>query len=285
VYRIKTLLFCVVSILLFVFACKNETDLTPAYVKIEAIDLTTNSFQGTNSHNITDVWVYFDGVPQGTYELPAHFPLLKEGTKKMTLRPGIKINGIASTRMYYPFFEPIQYELNFVKDSTITLSPVANYHPSVVFQWLEDFEDGGISLERTYKSQVDVNKTSNLSEVFEGNYSAKIVLDSNKVLFECQTIDNYVLNGNAINFLELNYKNNCNFYVGIFANKPGETIQRSILVLNKTDVWKKVYVNLTNAVNENINATDFKIFFGLLKDTTETVIPTIYLDNIKLIHF
>lgn len=285
-YRINILNSALILVLLFSFSCKREPlDLTPSYISIDSIGLTNTSFQGTNSHSITDAWVYINDQVQGVYELPAKFPVLAEGMQKITIRPGIKINGIASTRMFYPFFEPIEYNINLVKDSTVQLSPVTSYHPSVNFAWLEDFEDGGISIERTNKSQVDISKTSNPQEVFEGNYSAKIVLDSNRIMFECYTISAYILNGNAINFLELNYKNNYDLHVGVFAYLSGETVQRSVLVLNKTDVWKKIYINLTNAVTENITATNFKVFFGILKADGDTEIPTVYLDNIKLIHY
>ena len=268
------------------FSCKRESlDLTPSYLSIDSIGLITNSLQGTASHSITDAWVYINDEIQGVYELPCKFPVLAEGMQKITIRPGIKINGIGSTRMYYPFYEPLEYNIKLVKDSVVHLSPITSYNPAVVFAWMEDFEDGGVSLERTSRSQVDINKTSNHQEVFSGNYSAKIVLDSNRTFFECSTINSYVLNGNAINFLEMNYKNNCEVNIGVFANSTSQTVQRNILVLNKTNVWKKIYVNLSNAVTENITATNFKVFLGALKDSTSTEIPTIYFDNIKLIHY
>lgn len=280
------------SILLLLFtgivlqSCrKNITDMTPSYISIDSISLTTNTFQGTSSHMITDAWVYINDDIQGIYELPATFPILAEGATDITIRAGIKINGISSTRMFYPFFQPISYNINLVKDSIVKLTPGTTYHPAVTFDWIENFEDGGISLERTNKSQVDIVKTSDLSEVFEGNYSGKVMLDSGKVMFESHTISNYVLNGNAINFLEINYKNNHELYVGVFALFDNQSVQRSVLVLNKSDVWKKVYVNLTNAVTENITANEFKIFFGMINDSTLTYVPTAYFDNIKLVHY
>jgi len=283
--KILQLIFFIL-IIISLSSCKREDiDLTPSYIQIDSISLQTTSLQGTASHNITDAWVYVNDEIQGIYELPCLFPVLSVGQQKVTIRAGIKINGIASTRMFYPFFEPVNYNLNLVKDSTIVLNPLISYNPTVIFAWLEDFEDGGISLERTNKSQVDIGKTSDINEVFEGNYSAKIVLDSNRQLFECYTINNYQLNGNAINFLELNYKNNYDVYVGIFAYLASQTVQRSVLVLNKSDYWKKIYVNLSNAIQENMTAEHFKVFFGVVKDSADPVVPTVYLDNIKLIHY
>lgn len=285
-YRGKIRIIPLILILLLSFSCKREVlDLKPSYISIDSIGLVTNSFQGTASHNITDAWIYLNDEVQGIYELPCKFPVLAEGMQKITVRPGIKINGIASTRMYYPFYEPIVYNVNLVKDSTVHLSPVTSYNPAVVFAWMEDFEDAGLSIERTSKSQVDIGKTSDTHEVFDGNYSGKIVLDSNRLLFECYSSNSFVLNGNAINFLELNYKNNYDVTIGVFAYKTSETLQRSVLVLNKTTVWKKIYVNLSNAVAENMTAANFKVFIGILKNATDSDIPTVYLDDIKLIHY
>ncbi|OQA00625.1 MAG: hypothetical protein BWY70_00654 [Bacteroidetes bacterium ADurb.Bin408] len=279
-------IFILLNLSLLIISCnKTNPDLTPSYIAIDSIGFTTTSLQGTDSHNITDAWIYVDDQIQGVYELPCKFPVLAEGAHKITIRAGIKINGIASTRMYYPFYEPVHYYVNLVKDSTLKLSPTTTYNASVVFAWMENFEDGGLSLERTSKSQADIGKTSEMSDVFEGNYSGKILLDSNKLFFECYTIEAFNLNGNAINFLELNFKTNYNFYIGIFAYLTNETIQRSVLVLNETDTWKKIYVNLSNAVQENITAQNYKVFFGIVKDSTDSKVPSVFLDNIKLIHY
>jgi len=287
VHFIKNLHYIIfIFIITLCFSCKKSvSDLTPSYISIDSIGFVTNSLQGSASHNITDAWIYLNDNVQGIYELPCKFPVLAEGMQKITIRPGIKINGIASTRMYYPFYKPIDYNINLVKDSTIHLSPVTSYNPAVVLAWMEDFEDGGISLERTSKSQVNIGTTSDLQEVFQGNYSAKIILDSNRTIFECYTIDSYVLNGNAINFLEFNYKNNCEVSIGVFVYSTNATIQRSVLVLNKSSIWKKIYVNLSNAVSENMTATNFKVFIGIQKDASSSENPVLYLDNLKLIHY
>jgi len=283
--RLITVFF--VFIILLQSACKDkDLDLTPSYIEIEHIQVNTTSAQGTDSQRITDAWVYLNNDIQGTYQLPARFPVLAEGLRSVTIRPGIMSNGISATRIFYPFLEAITFDIDFKRDSTYTFNLTANYHPQVVFKWLENFEDGGISLQRTIKSDADIVKTSAIGEVFEGNYSAKAVLDSNRYLFECYTIDAFQLpKGGAPVFLEMNYKNNAKVHIGIYAYTQGEIIQRSVLVLNESDVWKKIYVNLTNAVSENFNAYEYRVFFGMLRYEDDNFIPTAYFDNIKLIHF
>ncbi len=284
----KTIAYCFLLLfLLFIpFSCEDDIDLTPTYIEIKEFTLKTQSDEGTESHSITDAWIYINDNAQGVYELPAKFPLLAEGSHKLTLRAGIKSNGISATRIYYPFFAPLQYNYEFVRDSVYVIKPTVTYHPNVVFKWLEDFEDGGISLERSSKSEADIIKTSAPDKVYEGNYAAKAVLDSNKTFFECQTIDAYQLpKAGAPVFLELNYKNNAEVHVGIYAYTPGQVVQRSVLVLNPTEQWRKIYVNLTNAVSENINATEYRIFFGMIRDEDDSEIRKAFFDNIKLLHF
>jgi hypothetical protein len=81
----------------------------------------------------------------------------------------------------------------------------------------------------------------------------------------------------------MNFRTNNNFTVGIFANEYSQAVQSAVIVLNATDNWKKIYINLTNAVNNYTSAFDYNIFIGALKqdDVTE---PVIMVDNLKLLH-
>lgn len=88
----------------------------PSYLYIEKIGLNTQYEQGTASHKITDAWVYVDETLIGAFELPATIPILTEGLKKITIRPGIKLNGISNTRAIYPYFTPIVKDIALVRD-------------------------------------------------------------------------------------------------------------------------------------------------------------------------
>ena len=94
----------------------------PAYISIDSIYLQTDySLEGSNSQNITDAWVYVDDYLIGTFQLPARFPVLRQGTHTLSVIPGIKKNGIASTRITYPFYSTITQSVNLVPDSTINV--------------------------------------------------------------------------------------------------------------------------------------------------------------------
>ena len=78
--------------LFFISSCdKNETiQEIPSYIHIESVNLTTNSSEGSDKHNITDVWVYVESDTEiefrGTYPLPATIPLLKTDSTKIYIR-------------------------------------------------------------------------------------------------------------------------------------------------------------------------------------------------------
>ena len=85
-------------ILIAFVACKKE-NLTPAYIKINDIELNNSS-----TDKITDAWVYIENQLQGVYELPAKFPVLETGVKEIRIKAGIKNNGISSSRIFFiPF--------------------------------------------------------------------------------------------------------------------------------------------------------------------------------------
>lgn len=255
----------------------------PSYIYIEKIDLSTNYVtEGTSSSKITDAWVYVDDKLIGAYELPAKIPVLAEGDHKISIRAGIKVNGISATRAYYPFYEQYIQNVNLKAEETDTIKPTVHYFSGSLFHWMEDFENGGVTLMKYSTSDTIIEKTSNPQYVFEGNYSGVAHITSDKPYLLSATIDSYVLPlGNNPVFLELNYKNNNRFRVGLYANG---TQRIEVLTINPSDTWNKIYVNLTPYVNQYSTASNFKIFIESYKeDEIET--PLLLFDNLKLIYF
>ena len=255
----------------------------PAYIYIEKITLPTTNYatEGSNSSKITDAWVYIDNKLIGIYELPAKIPILDQGDHKLTIRAGIKVNGIAATRAYYPFYDLFEQNINLKPETTDTVKPAVRYYPSTgFFQWMEDFESGGISLMKYSTSDTIIEKTSNPQLVFEGSYSGIAHLDNTKKYLMSATINNYVLPvGNNPVFLEMNYKTNNKIGIGLYANG---TQRIAVITLNRCDYWNKIYINLTPMVNSVTNVTNFKIFIEAYKED-DVDSPLLLFDNIKLL--
>lgn len=276
---------------LFISCDNDDADLVPSYITVDRFNLTTDYGQGTASHKITDVWVYLDETLIGAYELPARVPVLSEGEQNITLRPGIKINGISGTRAIYPYLNSVTRKAILVKDSLVDLNAVnTGYRSNVAFPWMETFEMSGMTLDTTAKSTVALQRTSDPARIFtfpgeSGSQSGWIQILSDTSVFEAVTKEmfDFPSSGSEV-FMEMNYKTNNTLTVGVFYKSSGMEIQRPLLVLNKSDVWNKIYINLSVPKNDSPNATDFRIFFGAKLDK-ENSQADIYIDNCKLVHF
>ena len=71
-------------------ACEiiNPDEKIPGYIYIDSIIVKTNlGYQGSNSQNISDVWINIEDETEnkllGIYQLPAKFPVLKTGKIKI----------------------------------------------------------------------------------------------------------------------------------------------------------------------------------------------------------
>lgn len=262
----------------------NPEEQIPSYLHINKIDLVTNpAIHGTNSNKITDAWVYVDGSLIGVYELPATLPVLTEGEHSLIIKPGILVNGISNTHAYYPFFQQFETKFTFVEGEVRDVNVQTSYFPETV-NWIEGFEDGGITIERMPGSDTAIKKTNDPSQVFEGNYCGMIALTSEYDRFlGASTGEFQFKKGNDPVFLELNYKTNNSLAVGVYALVPGDIRKIPVIVLNPKDNWNKIYINLTGAVSTISSTSNFRIYFEMFKDS-DVDFPLAYIDNIKLVY-
>jgi hypothetical protein len=274
----------------------NPAEPVPSYIHIEKISVTTTSEQGSNSSNITDAWIYIDEKLIGCFELPATIPVLYEGTHQVSIKAGIKINGIAATRGPYPFYERFTQSVSLTRGSITDISPAVtytddlNWDPTVI--WQENFENsGGITIDPsptphdTNLVQYTIPPGTDPSLVFEGTGSGLVYVTPDKPLFECISSTSYFLpRGDSPVFLELNYKCNYTFVIGLFAHSSNGTVKNKVLNINSSTDWKKIYIYLSPVIASSGNASDFSIFLGMLNNTN-TSGAYLAIDNIKVVHY
>jgi len=285
----KPVIFFLLFSLVTLCSCERENPEpgVPVFVHVDGITFSAGyGTQGTANQKIVDVWVFADGANVGVFEMPVTFPILKEGRGELRLEAGILINGISTTRINNPFFEPVIIpDFFFLPDSVITILPSTTYRSSTVFKWLEDFETPSVSIDTTNLGGNAAIVRVSGNEAFEGNYSGLIVLNSEKQTFEAATFDAFVLpvNGQPV-LLEMNYKNNHKFAVGIIAQSSTQIIKSDIIILNPSQEWNKIYINFTDKVRQSSAAIDFKVLFRSYLEEGEIDEARIYLDNLKLMH-
>ena len=297
-------------IILVLFSCKKfkGSQEIPAYLHIEPWTFTTNYIiYGAATEAITDAWVYVDGDLLGCYEIQSHddgmyvrVPVLEKDSHKLQIYPGVKLNGIASTRIQYPFYKPYVITRTLTPGKIDTISPSTVYYSidstSMRFkrEAMEDFEDiNNIKLDSTPNSKTKIRQISHRNnpnawldpyDTINHYRSGRVQLTDSINIFEIAskelrnlpTVGNYVL-------LELDYKCDNNFLVGMYIHtSQSGVMDKELYYLKATDIWKKVYLNFSPTVTENFNADYVKFYFRGYQGEADTT--NFYFDNLKLIY-
>jgi hypothetical protein len=275
-------------------ACDDEEPI-PGYVYIPSMNLSVNSngSEGSDAHNIEDAWVYAGGEFIGVFQLPTRVPILKSGEQEITIIAGIRKNGLANERVAYPFYNPHIETVNLVPSEIDTIIPSLSYRDNVIFPWLEDFEDQSVSLERsgstTSIDSLRITGNANLVYNYDGvknRFSGEVVLDTGFQIFENSSVQIFDLprSGREI-YLEINYKTDAELDVGLYPISGSVVNGVSVVRFYPTTEWKKAYISLKEDVNNaEYLGFDFKVFLHS-QTNSESIIPKIYIDNIKLVQF
>ena len=218
--------------------------------------------------------------------MPASFPVLREGNTRFQIRGGVRISGLSTARQIYPFYRSYYDTVSLTPNGNVSLTPVLDYFPGSTFAWMEDAEDPGLGMESTESSDTSLTLITG-SEAFEGNASLAFYLDTMNSFFFGATVEEYNLpKGGRPVFLEVNYKCNYEWVVGVLGNTPGGVTEGISLTILPKEEWNKLYIQLTNQVSAagNVNATSFKIFFASLLNPTQQEKAYVFIDNVKLVY-
>ncbi len=262
------------------FSCKKDKETEPGFfLSAEPVTVSPTSLQGSSSHNITDIFLYVDGMFQGVYPIGKLMPIVtKNKSVRIEAFAGIKNNGISDTRIPWLFYQKLQYDTLISTGQHITRPFVFNYNSSVNFQWVEGFEGStGVSLVKSPISEVGYSLSAP-EESFEGK-SIEINLNASQIIAQLESAKSYTLPAaNSNVYLELNYKCNTKFEVGLFGSGTSE---KPAIVINPKDTWNKIYIQLAGVVNSEPKANSYKVYFRVLNDGRDA---RVQLDNIKLLY-
>ncbi len=273
-------------ILLFVVfgACTtfNSPEPVPSYLEISNFKLSTDADMG-----ISDAWVYVNNEFVGVFGLPAKVPVLQWEAVNVVLKPGVKFNGIASTRGIYHFYNEFtgSYQLN--PGQTVFIKPQTAYNDSWVSRvYTEDFERTLSTFE--YPSYSDTVLVSTTTDKFMGKYSGAVWLNTSHQTFECFCYPgntDWFTTPSAIKqaglFFELNYKTNNEFTVGLII-PASETKKIPLITFNKSDSWKKAYVDLHSYLQLYPASTKYRVYLASSLPTGQTE-ACILLDNLRIV--
>ncbi len=269
----------------------------PAYIYVQPFELSADAAtEGSNSHKISDVWVFAGGQNIGVYSLPAIVPVLLEDNLDLQLFPGIKNNGIAASPVIYPFYDRYRFSGQLESARIDTINPSTSYIDNARFSLIERFDDS-----HTFKFDLDGNLntrieiTNNAEDVFEGGGSGRIQLDTINSIVEVASQASFADlpdNGQSI-YLEMDYKSEIELAVSLVGfDISGSSFPGTVLFLNPKSEWNKVYFDVTDTVLffKDAATAGFRILIAarMPKNTNGQFTmdrAKILVDNVKLVHF
>lgn len=279
----------VITLSVVLLSCNiiNPAEGIPSYIKVDTILVKVTTFdQGSASQNMTCVKLNVGGTTLGYFELPTMAPCLLTGPQSLYLEPGFELNGITGSREVYPFFKPYigTGKIDFVEGKVITVVPTTTYEAACKFPWIEDFEDAGVSF--TFPSYSDTIVRNQTDMVREGRYSGAICLDSDHRFFEAYSSTDFALpqiGSKAI--MEFDYLSTTLMEFGVYLLKDGVATWTSLVYIRPINKWNRIYLDLYTTLENNQTTELFRPGFRTAWDSTGLAKQTIFMDNLKLIHF
>lgn len=283
--RIHTFLFLAILANWGLTSCEDQSVEIPGYVSIDSIQFETDyPTQGSSKYTYPDSWVYVDNDYLGTYENPQLFPVLPAGPHKISVRAGILENGIDATRSPYKKLATYDTLVNLEANQTVNIHPRVTYFSNLVFLQREDFDDGGVSLVSTNTDNAPLQLTyQGDTNAFEGA-SGKVLLTENQPYFEVASDVAYPIPATASPYIEMNYKGDTEFNVGLFiTTASGSVLQNSLINVRASSYWKKIFINLRDLGSITASALNYKIYIRSVLPSG-SVGAQLYFDNIKVLY-
>lgn len=285
----RKIYFISIISLLFGASCEliNPAEEIPSFLYVTPFSFTTDlAKEGSASANITEAWLTVNGDFLGVYSLPALIPVLASGNASVRLEAGIHDNGIRSTPNVYPYYEAFTLDLALTPNETDTINPSTAYREEVKFSFIEDFENESRLFTRQLEGQNGLTLTNDV--IFEGAQSGMIKLTTADPVVEIATIEAYpgLADTSPLVYLEMNYKSEVDVAWGVigFTTLSGEELKIIEPGFRARDNWNKIYFDLSLLVLEG-NTIAHQIVLQANLSGSNQEEATIYLDNIKLVHF
>lgn len=297
-------LFCIGLLLVFLFSRCDKTDLTATYIHVDpaALHLDVSDYNqthGTNydntelsciaDQNFHDVWITANGGSLGTWEMPCRIPILGEDSIEVSIWPGVKMNGVSTTRPRYVFVEPYTIKIPGKTGQVIDLENINfKYSEATKFEFIENFnKDYNAVFEATSENGINFEHIADPEH--PSNRIGCLALEDTVKEFEIRSSN--MTFGNVLPssvFLEMDYKcdvENANFTVAMLVEKSTSAIatEEPLVIANAKTEWKKIYINLTQSIMRNMtNAIGYHIQISSGREDNNPI--HFYFDNIKVIY-
>jgi hypothetical protein len=264
----------------------NPHEQTPTYVHVDSFSFQKNPLiNSTASHQITQVWAYYNNNTIGIFDLPATFPVLTNGSDSgsLELAPAVVIDGQNNFLGVYPFYSLYSAPLKSQPGKIINYQPTTELYSNVKVYNISDFE--GSSHFQLWGGNIPMTVVTDPSMVFEGGGSGSILLSNPGDSSVDSTVTAFAIPSGAA-FIEFDYKSDLQFYVGLQANE-GVIASTTAYYLagiqpsQPSDRWQKFYLSVADFAAQ-YKGTTYNLY---IKTSLSAGIShgRLLLDNIQLV--
>lgn len=259
----------------------------PSYIEIDDYSVVTDTnTQGTNNQSFTNVLVLTATQNLGYYPLPAKIPILGSGNTRLNIRPVILVNGVKFLRLDYPVMAGYDTIFPLQQGQVLKVKPTFKYYTSSSFPLLEDFEGPNNQLVNSDPLDTVTAKKDHANAIYGGECYT-LHLDSAHALSQVQSVSGFTVSTTgASTYLELNYKGNMPMEIGVigsdnpgFISNPDRRVSGGV---NATDVWKKVYINLSEIVRYPPVHQCYFLYFYISRSFGD-INSQVFIDNVKVV--
>lgn len=294
----RTLLYAIGILLMTLLSgCKDETFTVPAFIHLDAIDLTiptenaVTSDTGFYTSDIVAAYVevHTPGSPSvdtiGLFTLPFTAPILYNGPLDyINIYPAVQQSGSSKALPFYTFYHSIRRtDMSLSAGDTLNLGRESTTYNLKADDVLgqQTFEVWGGSLQFDSVMQRVANARGE-ARTGEGYGRVHVKADESSKAF---TITNSytVADATKLLYLELDTRSDMNFEVYMHsAYRDGGSVDKlSVMVVRKSDDWQHLYINLGRTWSYFNYNKDFKLSFSALN--LDGIEGDIRLDNVRLL--
>lgn len=267
----------------------NPEESLPAYIRVSEAKIRISPGNNFVSRvGVKDVWVERGNEFLGIHQLPAVFPVFPNDRSDFFVWGGIFENGLSASRIRYPFWKPIKFDLNLVELDTLILSPTFEYFSDTLLEmpFVETFEGASSKFANNASGANPVRLNRSNLMAFQGNRAghARFIAGVSGDM-EVVSGDFFSLPQGASNdaYAEITYKNNVPFTVGLKFASSFEVGERSEGVFfNSNMEWNTVYIHLKPLAQTTPQPSAYGLF---IRAKSNGEAGDIFLDNIRVIHF
>ena len=311
-YMNKVKLTLIACFALLAMGCnKFEGDVTvPSFVRIDALEVEKAAVgevgrsDGWYTADIDAVQLiaYFDGdeaeTNLGAFQLPCTVPVLRVGTMKyLRVVPVVKQNGIAATRIAYPYYRDTTFTDIVLRENDTTcvgeLDPLTgkyvvkvNYYSTerIDCKFYDDFELPKTSIRLGPTPSVVQWSSDDASLACTGRGCARIHSSASDAKMKFEILDTISEDdATTILYLEMDYRTDVELRVALRCRTGYSEAESEydVMSLYPTNEWKKIYINLGKTWSIVNHYKNFHVVFYTVN--SDGIEGDTYVDNLKVI--